>query len=284
MQWVVEKGENGLKLIEFLKLKLPTSSSRQIKKNIETNGCKINGRMERFASTLVGAGDKIVFQLTERQVEEGGVLFEDEHLFIYNKPSGISSDDPNFIRELEKVASTSLYLLHRLDKETTGVLLLAKTKEMNEKMLDLFKNRKIEKTYYAVVDGIPAQDHGVIDNYLGKLHSYQGQAMWGAVEPSKGLRARTLWKTVKKGKKSALVECHPITGRTHQIRVHLSEMGYPILGDYQYGRQFRCSYSPRRCLLHCFELSFIDPIKETAVKVSAPLPNEMETALKTLME
>jgi 23S rRNA-/tRNA-specific pseudouridylate synthase len=87
---------------------------------------------------------------------------------------------------------------------------------------------------------------------------------------------------MQKGKDAALLECRPITGRTHQIRVHCSGMGHPILGDYQYGRKFRCSVRPPRCLLHAFEVIFIDPIKDSEVHVRAPLPKDMEQALESM--
>lgn len=283
MEWIVKDGESGLKLVEFIKLKLNSISSRRIKQNIEANGCKINGRVERFASTLVGAGDQIIFLMSEQKKEAGSVLFEDENLFIFDKPSGIASDDPQLMQKLQGMAGAPLFLLHRLDKETSGVLLLAKTPAMNKKMLDLFKQRKINKVYYALVDGVPIANQGVIENYLGKVRAYSGQSIWSAVEKSKGLPAKTLWKKIKKGKDAALLECKPITGRTHQIRVHLSEMGHPILGDYQYGKKFRCTYQPRRCLLHCVQVFFEDPIKGLEINIKSNLPEDMEKAINALV-
>lgn len=272
-EWCVTAKESGLKLIDFLKSKVDHCSVRQIKKAIESNACTVNGRAERFASSLVGAGDKVIFTLIEKSIGKGQLLFEDEHFFIYNKPSGISSE--NFHQSL----GIPLYLLHRLDKETSGVLLFAKTTEMRDAMLHLFRQRKIQKSYLAFVDGIPTKNSGIIDNYLGKVHVYQGQALWGEVDASKGVHARTEWKVIQKGNEVAVLLCHPITGRTHQIRVHCSGMGHPILGDYQYGRKFRSGWRPQRCLLHAYEVSFTHPLKGTKVVVQAPKPPDMETEI-----
>lgn len=277
-KWSVTAQESGLKLIDFLKSKLDSCSARQIKKAIESNACVLNGRTERFASTLVGTGDKIAFAMAEKSgVRKGDVLFEDADLFIYDKPSGISSEDLH-----KSLGISSLYLLHRLDKETSGVLLFAKTIPMRDAMLHLFRQRKIRKAYFALVDGIPTKTSGTIDNYLGKVHVYQGQALWGEVDPSKGAHARTEWKVIQTGKETALLLCQPITGRTHQIRVHCSGMGHPILGDYQYGRKFRSKCRPQRCMLHACEVSFIHPVKGTTVVIQAPKPLDMKAVIEEI--
>ena len=282
MEWIVSSEESGLKLVDFLKLKLNSLSLKGLKKGIESNACLVNSRVERFASARVGTGDIITYEYVEKKETSIQVLYEDEALFICCKNSGISSDEPLFLKGLEILAKSPLFLLHRLDKDTSGVLLFAKTKEMEKEMLYLFRQRQIKKEYLAIVDGIPNHSSGIIDNQLGKIHSYQGQTIWGAVK-SNGLRACTEWKVLQKGKFAALLLCRPITGRTHQIRVHCSEMGHPILGDYQYGRRFRCSYRPSRLLLNASRVSFIHPLTKIELSVEAPLPEDMEKALKYIL-
>jgi RluA family pseudouridine synthase len=286
-KWEVSLAEAGHKLIDFIKLKLGSAySNRQLKRWIDSNRCQIDGRVERFASTRVSAGNQIYIEIEELspkpKIDRQRILYEDEALLIYNKPAGISSDDPQFIKALCQLAP-ALQLVHRLDKDTTGVLIFAKSETVYQQMIQLFRQKQIHKTYYALVDGVPEKRSGVIDNYLGKIQHYVGQTRWGSVEPKKGMHARTEWRLEKVGKQATLLVCHPITGRTHQIRVHLSESGHPILGDYQYGRLFRSPLRPHRCLLHAKEVSFTHPLTGRQVTVEAPLPEDFQDALQKVI-
>jgi len=269
--WVVD-GE--YKLIDFLKRQLGQHiSARQIKRSIENNGCLLNGKVERFASHQVHSGDRVDFDFVVKEeipIDISRVLYSDNHILAFNKPPGISSEDEALQIE------PGLSLIHRLDKETSGVLLFAKTEAIRKAMIELFRAKKIHKVYYAWVDGVPAKSNGIIDNYLGKRSAYAGQAIWGAVSASKGLHARTEWRLERQAKNASLLRCVPITGRTHQIRVHLSGMGHPILGDHQYGRTFRCPYRPQRCLLHASEIAFEHPATGKSLAIQAPLPEDMQ--------
>ena len=186
----------------------------------------------------------------------------------YNKPSGITSDDVSISNFLNSIYGKSI-LLHRLDKDTSGVLLFAKTLSSAKEIEGLFKQRLIKKTYHALVEGNP-KPSGKIENYLGKLKTYQGQTLFGEVSKDKGLLAITSWKVEKSYNGVSLLLCSPTTGRTHQIRVHLSEMGHPILGDYQYGRHFSCDYKAKRMMLHASRIQFKD------FNINAPLPVEFK--------
>lgn len=277
MKWVVRPEESGIKLIDFLKGHLASLSARQIKRAIEQRGCQVNGRTERFASTPLGRGDKVIFEElceespVEDLMDEKRILHEDSAFLFFNKPAGIASEDAHLIKTLRQ-RHPALELVHRLDKETSGVLLFAKSHACFEKMVRLFKDKKVRKEYLALVDGVPAKKQGAIENTLGKIATYQGQTLWGSVEG--GLPARTEWRVEKEGELASLLRCFPITGRTHQLRVHLNGMGHPILGDSQYGRRFRCPYRPRRCLLHAQKLSFLHPDTGAPLDVEAPLPED----------
>jgi RluA family pseudouridine synthase len=170
-------------------------------------------------------------------------------------------------------------LLHRLDKDTTGVLLFARNEVAAKEIENLFKKRHIKKTYLAIVRGIPSKSSGIIKNYLGKLHTYHGQTIWGAVSENKGLPAKTFWKIKKKCGDASLLICHPETGRTHQIRAHLSELGHPILGDHQYGGTTTGLYHPERVLLHASELTFEHPTTKKMIHIKSPLPEDFITAI-----
>ncbi len=282
-QWKVSPDQSGIKLIAFLKSKLPKEvSSREVKRAIEAGDCQLNGKIERFASRLVGTGDCITFMQSIKTPKntfsiEDHILYIDDCLLAYNKPPGINSEDPYLLKKLSEMYS-SLTLLHRLDKQTTGVLLFARSENISKLMLDLFKQRQISKTYLALVDGVPKETDGIIENYLGKLNVYEGQTLWGAVAPEKGMLARTTWHLKKSGEEASLIECHPETGRTHQIRVHLSGLGHPILGDHQYGRSFHCQHRPQRLMLHAAEIVFKHPATGKLVAITSPIPQDFADA------
>lgn len=273
LAWEVSSQESGIKLISFLKSKLDFYSLRELKKGIESQLCQINGRTERFASTVIGSGNFITFcldqfmQLTSDIVkfDQSRVLFEDEHFIIYNKPAGLLSDSQG----IEKIIP-SAKLAHRLDKDTTGALILAKTDLAFQEITSLFKSRKVHKEYLALVEGTPMQPRGVIKNYLGKSKCLQGQNIWGEVP--NGLYAETAWQCERKGKKTSLIRCFPKTGRTHQIRVHLKKIGLPIVGDSLYN-PFSI-LGATKIFLHAEKLSFIHPMTDKKVHVQAPLPIE----------
>lgn len=288
LKWEVTKEESGTSLLAFLKQKLGEQySARQIKKALDNNCCQINERTQRFGSTLLGHGDIVSFFGEESHsnrsftFEQERVLYEDQDLLLYNKPPGVASDSPALLNALQRNASI-LILVHRLDRDTSGVLLFCKSKHLFNQFVELFKKLQIKKSYLAIVDGVPKQRSGVIDNYLGELHRYQGQALYGAVDATQGQRAITAWECEKAGKEASLLRFIPKTGRTHQIRVHCSEMGHPILGDYQYGRRYRCKYRPPRCLLHAAFLSFAHPTTGKIVEIAAPLPIDFNEAINAI--
>lgn len=276
-QWKVTAAESGSKLLSFLHRHLGEAISlRAVKRSIESNGCRINGQIERFASSVVGQGDLIDFYLLDppKAVAKGqspAILYNDSYLQIINKPAGISC---------EKLLP--LELVHRLDRETSGALIFAHSKQVKLAMIELFRQHKVHKSYLAIVDGVPTQPKGHIKGYLGKLCSYEGQTLWGETTRENGLWSETLWEVVAKGKDAALLSCTPLTGRTHQIRVHLSGIGHPILGDKQYGKSFRCHCHAPRCMLHALGLEFPHPINDEVVKVEAPLPIDFITAKEQL--
>jgi RluA family pseudouridine synthase len=289
LEWIATSKDSSTKLIEFLAQRLEGKySARFLKRLIERNGCQINGRTERFASTLIGKGDHICLHIEQAsnspssQLEPQRILYEDEALLIYNKPAGINSDEKGVVKRLKSHAS--LQLVHRLDRDTTGVLILAKQQACFEKLVNQFKQFQVEKKYVAIVDGVVVQPQGMIENYLGKKHAFAGQTIWGAVSSSRGLYACTEWQRLKKGAEASLLVCIPKTGRTHQIRVHMAEMGHPILGDFQYSKQFQCPYRPLRYLLHAKEIRFRHPVTGEFLSFIAPLPDDFKVAQKQLFK
>jgi 23S rRNA pseudouridine955/2504/2580 synthase/23S rRNA pseudouridine1911/1915/1917 synthase len=287
-EWIVSSSDSGVKLIVFLKDHLGEGySSRQLKRLIENNACQINGHVERFASTILGKGDRIALAIAASptssffQFQPDRILFEDEAILAYDKPSGLACD-PKEILALTGSYDSSLRLIHRLDRQTTGVLLLGKNQEVFDNLVGQFKQLQIKKTYKAIVDGVMDKHKGIIENYLGKIKKFAGQTIWGAVKPAQGLYARTEWACIKKGEEASLLACYPKTGRTHQIRVHLADIGHPILGDHQYGRQFECAYPAARYFLHAESIEFYHPCTGKLIKVDSDLPADFNRAQQEL--
>lgn len=238
---------------------------------IEQKRCTVNGRLETFSTHPLKAGDEIVLDTnSSAALLKPHLLWEDEWLRVFDKPAGLICSPNNF---------TGL-LVHRLDKETSGVILVSKTKKFIELMIDLFRQKLVDKTYLALVDGIVKGKQGVITSRLEAKHRYQGQTVYGSGK--RGQMAETHWKTLSLGDKATLVECRPITGRTHQIRVHLKEAGHPILGDTQYARHFQCPYRAQRHLLHAHKISFPHPLTREQLCVEAPIPSDFLEAFGKL--
>jgi len=287
-EWIISSQETRSKLLTFLTIQLEGRySARYLKRAIENNCCMINGRTERFATTLLGNADKVVLLLDETppfqpsfQIDPSKIIYEDKDIFIYNKPSGIACDENGILKILQSY-DPALHLVHRLDRDTTGVLILVKNQESYLNFLNQFKQLQIEKCYRAIADGIIGTKEGITDNYLGKKKVYSGQAIWGAIKTG-GMRAITAWKTIKCEHQATLLYCFPKTGRTHQIRVHLTEMGHPILGDFQYGKSFKCKYRPAHYLLHAEKIGFLHPKTGKMMIFEAKLSEDFLSAQKQL--
>lgn len=243
---------------------------------LEANLCRVNGKVERFGSATVQRGDVVELSpawqslLTPKQFQSFPILYEDETIRMVDKPSGWVCSPENCVSVFGKGCA----LMHRLDRDTTGVLALAKSKETLDTWTKLFAERKLEKEYLAIVDGIPKQKEGVIESRLARKKSIQGQTIWGSA--LNGLHAVTHWELLAAGSQASLLLCKPKTGRTHQIRVHLAEMGHPILVDRQYAPMFRSSFPATRTMLHAYRLAY------DAIDVRAPMPSDMQKALPVL--
>jgi 23S rRNA pseudouridine955/2504/2580 synthase/23S rRNA pseudouridine1911/1915/1917 synthase len=285
LTWKVSSDESGIKLLAFLSGCLKGKySSRFLKRLIENNACEINGRTERFASSTLGVGDLVSLYLQQdpasisSAAEQERILFEDGSFLVYNKPAGVVCDERGIL-QLWKSTLPSLKLVHRLDRETTGVLVFAKEQAIFDHLVHQFKNFQVKKSYLAIIDGFIEPQKGKIENYLEKKRTYAGQAIWGSSALDQGLYACTEWKELKRGKNASLIACYPKTGRTHQIRIHLAEQGHPILGDFQYGKHFQSTYRPQRILLHAEAIQFYHPLTGETMTFTAPLPEDFKIAL-----
>lgn len=234
----VQGNEAGTSLLQFLKQK-SGFSGKEVKRMIDAKACKVNDLVERFSTYRLKKGDFISFEQKEEVKQELFSLYQDEYLNAYYKP-------PFY------VVSNKKFFLHRLDKETSGVLLNSK----EEAFLDLFRNREIQKVYYAICVGIPAGDSGVIKKPIMKNGEQRS--------------AETEWKCLARKNGLSLIRCYPKTGRTHQIRIHLASIGVPVLGDHMYGRRSDVN----RIFLHAYKVAFKHPMTQEDIVIKASIPKE----------
>ena len=223
------------------------------------------------------------------------VIFEDKHLIVLNKPAGmvvhpgVGTGEDTLVHALLAHCAGTLSgiggverpgIVHRIDKETTGLIVVAKSDSAHRALADQFASRTLKKEYLALVSGAPKTDHGTIDRAISRHPTQRHRMTVG----EGGRSARTDWAVVEKfGDKAALVRCRIHTGRTHQIRVHLRSLGHPLLGDSAYGWRPRADLpAPRRVMLHAEHLVFTHPVSGKTMDLHAPLPEDF-TALLTAL-
>ena len=291
--WRIGPGEAGQRLATFLRLRLgPDAGLAAVKRSLERGRCTVNGRIRTFGSYRLKAGDRVVFsgRLIEKRppltIRERCVLFRDDYLLIYDKPAGYPcapTDDParpSLLSALEAHSGAGgLVLVHRLDRDTSGAMLFARDQDTARAVEGLFRRRAVRKLYEAIVDGVLRREEGQVVSNLKKAGGTPGR--WASVREG-GRRAETAWRVLERLGRATLLGLEPRTGRTHQLRVHLSEMGHPILGDALYGRKFRCDLRPERHLLHARRIEFEHPVSGRKVSATAPRPADFKRALARL--
>ena len=221
------------------------------------------------------------------------VIFENDDLVVVNKPAGMVvhpaaghasgtlvnaalAHDPN----LEGIGGEERPgIVHRLDKETSGLILLAKNERAHRWLQDQFRLRKVEKTYVALVDGKPPTPFGRVETFIGR--DPKERKRMANLAASKGREAISEYKTLETFKNHTLLEFHPLTGRTHQIRLHCAFLKCPIVGDRVYGRR-NSSISIDRHFLHARKLKIVLFDEELPRLFEAPMPSELEQVLDGL--
>jgi tRNA pseudouridine32 synthase/23S rRNA pseudouridine746 synthase len=209
------------------------------------------------------------------------VLFEDGDLIVVDKPEGLATiaesepTRPSLREELERTSGEKLYVVHRIDKAASGATIFAKHADAHRYLNNLFSERKILKQYLALSHGLIPQDHGTIDSPMREY----GSGRMG-VDVERGKPSKTVFVVLKRYQVQTLLDVNLITGRRHQIRVHLYSIGHPIVGDLRYGDKARQSTYPR-LMLHARGISFPLPSGEE-VAVEAPVPVSFQTILDGL--
>ena len=295
----------GERLDVFLHGKLPAVSRGAVQRLIEQGHIRVNGHAVK-PTHHPRAGEQIEIRWpdarpAEAQPEEMplDILFEDESLLVVNKPAGLvvhpaaGHEEHTLVNALLHHCKGSLSgiggvarpgIVHRLDKETSGCLVVAKNDETHLALSQQFAGRVVEKIYHAIVCGELAGEAGEIHAAIARHPTHRKRMAAGDA----GSAAHTSWRVLEKLNHATLVEARIHTGRTHQIRVHFQHLGHPVAGDETYGAQKNrrlkelANYAAPRVLLHAKELAFIHPRTQKPLKFSAPLPDDFRQALKLL--
>jgi 23S rRNA pseudouridine1911/1915/1917 synthase len=305
VELVVTNGEAGRRLDRILSDRLPEWSRSILQRWIAEERVRVDGAAAR-ASTRPRAGAVVTLRpeasvtpTTEPQDIPLDILFEDALLVVVNKPAGLvvhpspGHPDRTLVNALRFHTSLSEDgdpgrpgIVHRLDKDTSGVMVAAKSAAARENLVAQFKKHSIEREYLAIVKGAPPVT-AVYDTMYGR-HPVKRKRFTSRV--ARGKRAVTRVRLLESFGAAALVACRLQTGRTHQVRVHLSENGYPLLADKIYGRAARdrrlreATARIGRQALHAALLGFDHPATGERIRFEAPLPEEFERALAALRE
>lgn len=295
----LQPDRSGERLDHFLVRSLPHLSRNQIQQLIKAGLVDVEHGRAR-AGGPVRQGEKVVVHLPpparpqtlRPQSIPLDVLFEDEALAVVNKPPGmVVHPGPGHQQDTLANALLDRYpelagqgsgrpgIVHRLDKDTSGLIVVARTPAAMLHLKAQFKNRTVEKTYLALVQGQPESPSGLIDVPIGR-HPRRRKLM--APTPD-GKPARTHYTVVEGFPDFSLLSVRPETGRTHQIRVHLSWLGYPVVGDKLYGPR-RSPLAAGRQLLHAWRLKLTHPASEAPLTFEAPLPPDFVEILEGLRQ
>jgi 23S rRNA pseudouridine1911/1915/1917 synthase len=297
IELLVPKDAAGVRLDQFLACELPKFSRARIQQLIRREFISLNGSSAR-PRDLVRAGDRI--EVNEPPPEKIAnqpeaipleILYEDEDLIVLNKAAGLVVHPGAGQREHTLVNALLHHfpklsgiggkerpgIVHRLDKETSGCLVVAKTDQAHRGLSTQFASQTVAKFYLALVAGKLRKTTGTIEEKIGR-HPVHRQRM--STVSKRGRAAKTEYRVVSSSPEMSLVECRLHSGRTHQVRVHLHHLGHPVLGDKVYGQKYAKTF-PRQ-MLHAWKLGFQHPRTNESTNFEAPLPNDFEEAVKSL--
>jgi 23S rRNA pseudouridine1911/1915/1917 synthase len=272
------KVTKSLTLIEFLAEHYPDSPRTRIKKLLQSNIIRVNDRPVTLHSYKLKPGDIVEINKQAGKAARAGfpfpVLYEDNDVIVVDKPAGMSTSSTDGSLSIQEIISEFLkrqskgrykaYVVHRLDKEVSGILLFAKTRDAMEIIKEKWK--ETEKHYWALVHGIPGKSEDTIKSWLIEDKS---QKVHSVSERPDAKFSITNYTTIKQVNENTLLDIRTDTGRKNQIRVHLSDIGCPIVGDRKYGASDEFK---RRIRLHACSLSFPHPVDERIITVKSPMP------------
>jgi 23S rRNA pseudouridine1911/1915/1917 synthase len=299
IQFVVSANEAKLRLDQFLAKRLREYSRSRLQQLIRNGFVRLNEQTTR-PRQVVRSGDKIdLIEPPVKKIETRpepiplDVLFEDDDIIVINKPAGLTVHPGAGQREhtlvnalLSHCATLSGIggkerpgIVHRLDKETSGCLVVAKNDIAHRELSKQFAARTVQKVYLALVAGKLRKAAAVIEEKIGR-HPVHRQRM--RVTSLRGRTAKTEYRVIRSSEQASLIECRLHSGRTHQIRVHLHHLGHAILGDKVYAPRFAKNFL--RQMLHAWKLGFRHPRSGEWRNFEAPLPNDFATAIRLTIE
>lgn len=303
----IEASLPGERLDAYLRTRFPAVSRGTLQKLIDTGDIRVNGR-EVKPTYAPKAGDTVTVTWPEPKkldlVPEEiplDILFEDSDLLVINKAPdmvvhpGAGNYEHTLVNALLHHCAGQLSgiagyarpgIVHRLDKDTSGCLVIAKNDTAHLGLSDQFRNRTIEKIYHAILCGEIPKTAGEIQAAIARHPSHRRSM--AIAEPGKGREARTSFRLLERLQCSTLVQIVLHTGRTHQIRVHFQHLGYPLVGDKVYGGKqnarlrTQTRYSPERQMLHAYSLRFTHPRSGQIITATAPWPEDFQQAIVAL--
>jgi 23S rRNA pseudouridine1911/1915/1917 synthase len=280
LNFTYDSAEQGL-LLDTLYAWMADRKKKTVKDYLKHNQVMVNGNVTTQFDTPLKAGDNVDIN-TSREWQTFSnprikIVYEDDDILVVNKGYGLLSMGNDKIKDgtaysllkdylKRKDPRNKLFIVHRLDQHTSGLMMFAKTVEAKEAMQHNWNNMVIDRRYAAVVEGRPDTDEGTIDTFLAENSMH---IVYSTKDPEEGKRAVTRWKLVKSRNGYSLLDVSLDTGRKNQIRVPMKEMGHPIAGDKKYGAKT----SPmHRLALHAHTLRFIHPVTRVDMNFTAPLP------------
>ncbi len=307
--FTVSEDDDGIRLDRWFKRNQPDTSFNIVSRWARTGQLRLDGK--RVApGERIAAGQEIRLPPIDAEPARRGpakpkrepltpeeeefvrslVIYEDSDSFVFNKPPGLATQGgtktthhlDRLLDGLEDEKGNRPKLVHRLDKDTSGVLLVARTARAAAYFSKSFSGRTAKKVYWALIMGVPSADEGLIDAPLAKQPGTGGEKMH--VDEENGQPAKTRWRVIDRaGNRAAWVELQPLTGRTHQLRAHMAAIGHPIIGDGKYGGAdaFLTGGISRKLHLHARRLRIDSPAKGK-IDVTAELPDHMAQSLETL--
>jgi 23S rRNA pseudouridine1911/1915/1917 synthase len=305
--FIVEKSLPSARLDKFLREKFPAVSRGTLQRLIEEGHIRVNGKSIK-PTHKPHAGEKIEVHWPEAKPAEAqpekiplDILFEDKSLLVVNKPAGLvvhpaaGHEEHTLVNALLHHCQGSLSgiggvarpgIVHRLDKETSGCLVVAKNDETHLALAEQFAAREVKKIYHAIVCGEVPRESGEIRAAIARHPTHRKRM--AVRDDSASRAAHTSYKILERLYAATLMEAQIHTGRTHQVRVHFQYIGHPLVGDDTYGARQNArlkeltNYAAPRVMLHARELSFIHPRTKKLMTFEAPLPEDFLAALKFL--
>ena len=303
----LDPAQAGWRLDRALAAAVPTLSRERLKALIRSGGLTTENAALRDPATKVRGDERFRLEVPEPEPAHNEpqdipltIVFEDPHLLVLDKAPGLvvhpaaGNRDGTLVNALLHHCGGSLSgiggvarpgIVHRIDKDTSGLLVVAKTDVAHEGLAKQFAAHSIDRKYFAIVAGVPRTSGSTVDAPLARSNS--DRKKFAIVEGARGKRAVTHWKRLEILDDAALVECSLETGRTHQVRVHMASIGHPLLGDPVYGRskghrELLKSLGFQRQALHAARLGFTHPVTKHRLSVSSGMPADMQELFNRL--